>query len=300
MRRLIKGLALMCVAGLVASASAQDVRIEKIDTKIDRGRLGQLTVLGELRIPQKLSGNGDKLPLVLLLPNGGGLDGTGPQYSHALNQRGIATIDLNTLNEMDFMKDIAMALGATRIAVEKFGLDGRRVGIMGFSQGAMESLIASSDVFMTRLTNGIPFRFKAAAALYPACGIVYDSHSAEHMNWKTGRAADSGDRNPYKGMFDKMTGNKILVLAGENEDYEDAPTECPKLVRVLNADNPELAQLTIYPGVGHGWDVPVSRTYSHSAVARKSGTIRHHRFEKTFELSRAAVVEFFVRELQAQ
>ena len=284
-------LAVCFLFGIVSTLTlAQALKIEKFDFKANN-----VTVLGELRIPPQQ--DGAKLPLVFVLPNAGGLDGTGPQYIAALNQRGIATIELNLLAEASWGKNVIMSLAATRVAVDKFGIDPFRVGMMGFSHGAMVSLIAATEHWMKPLLRGSQFRFKAFAVLYPLCSLMNDAHSADYINWKTTRVAESGEKNVHKGLFEQMTGGRLLLLVGEKDDYEDAPVECPKLLDIINKNSPGLARLTIYPGVGHGWDVPSDRTYRDS-VSRKNGTIRHFRYQSTFELSRSAVVDFFAAEFQ--
>lgn len=286
------GLALLAS---VWAVHAQDVRVEKIDFKTSSG----LAVLGELRIPPVTSETNASPPLVLIFPNAGGMDGTGRQYANALNGKGIATIEINPLMEWDQVKNVGMGIAATRFAVEKFGVDRQRVGMMGFSHGAMVSLIASTELWMNRLTRGNPFRFKAFASLYPLCALMSDLHTADYMNWKTMRPVPEGDKNPYKGMFDQLTGGKVLLLAGENEDYEDAPVECTKLQAAMNRNGPPLTHLEVYPNAGHGWDVPVDRTYNHGLLSRKNGQIRHYRHPATFALSLNAVTDFFTKELRA-
>lgn len=288
---------LFALVALLASAhlaSAQQVRIEKIDLKTTNG----ISVLGELRIPVVAteSSTDSKKPLVLVFPNAGGLEGTGPQYIRELNKLGIATAEMNPLMEMDVLKWIGMALGATRFAVENHGIDPKRVGMMGFSQGAMASLVASTEHWMKRLTRGGPFRFKAIASLYAPCSVMSDFHSADFMNWKTARADPSGEKNSYKGMFDQLS-SPVLMLVGENDDYEDVPTECPKLYSTMTANPFNKVTFTIYPGAGHGWDTIKNREYDHG-ISRKSARIRHYRDPKSFELGLKAVTDFFVRELQ--
>lgn len=73
--------------------------MEKFDFKASGAH-----VLGALRVarcalcvaPQL---EGVKPPLVIGLPNAGGLDGAGPQYIAALNQRGVATIELHLVSD---------------------------------------------------------------------------------------------------------------------------------------------------------------------------------------------------------
>ncbi|WP_156404470.1 dienelactone hydrolase family protein [Curvibacter sp. PAE-UM] len=291
MHALVQGMILALSLG-VSVVSAQDIRVEKIDLSQPLPNGPDLKVLAEVRIPKSAV----KLALVLVLPNAGGLDGTGPQYIKALNERGIATAELNPLADDNWIRNVMMSKIVMAQSVRNFGVDPDRIGIMGFSHGAMVSLVASSESLMARVVRPVNLRFRAHAALYPVCSLVYDANRASFMNWKTARPAEGGDPNFYKGMFDKMTGAKTLLLAARNEDYEDAPTACPKLVTDMNASAPGLVDLVIYPDAGHGWDVPASRSYQ-DHISRKNGRIQHTRSQSTFEQSLTAVTDFFVREL---
>jgi dienelactone hydrolase len=271
---------------------AQGVRVEKIDLVVKE--LNDLKVLADVRILDATT----KPALVLVLPNAGGMDGTGPQYIRALNERGIATAEINPLAVDNWAHRIVIAKVTMRYAVQRLGIDPSRIGIMGFSAGGMDSLLAASEPFMNKLAPAIRLRFKAHAALYPLCGVMHDAHIEPYMNWGTATPAKSGDPNFFKGMFDKLTGGKILLLVGQKEDYEDAPTACGVLAQDLNStDAGHTTELVVYPEAGHGWDVPGGgRTYSDKS-SRKSSTIRHYRHQPTFEKSLAAVTEHFVREL---
>ena len=272
------------------NAIAQDIRVEQINLNFEN--LKNLKVLAEVRLPK----SDIKPALVLVLPNLGGLDGTGAQYIKALNERGIATAELNLLTELDWARNVMMSKIVMAHAVRNFGIDPDRIGIMGFSHGAMVSLVASSDFIMSRLIRPNILRFRAHAALYPLCAVLYDANRESFMDWGLARPAKSGEANFFKGMFDKLTGGKTLLLAAKNEDYEDAPTECPKLVADMNAGVPNLVDLTIYPDAGHGWDVPVNRNYIHH-ISRKNSRIQHNRSRSTADKSLTAVTDFFVREL---
>jgi dienelactone hydrolase len=272
------------------NAIAQDIRVEQINLNFEN--LKHLKVLAEVRLPK----SDIKPALVLVLPNLGGLDGTGAQYIKALNERGIATAELNLQADYDWSRNVMMSKIVMAHAVKNFDVDPDRIGIVGFSHGAMVSLVASSDFVMSRLIRPNILRFRAHAALYPVCSVLYDANRESFMDWGLARPAKSGDPNFYKGMFDKLTGGKTLLLAAKNEDYEDAPTECPKLAADMNAGIANLVDLTIYPDAGHGWDVPFNRNYI-AHESRKNSRIQHHRSRSTADKSLIAVTDFFVREL---
>jgi dienelactone hydrolase len=287
--KLIVRAAIVAAAFLTQPVSSQEIVIDKVDFAIPGT---SLTLLGELRIP-KVQGT---LPTVLILHSAGGIDGTGIQYAKALNERGIATMELNFLTNADWFQNAAITKVAILYLSRKYGLDPKRFGSMGFSHGAMVSLVNATEASMKKPAQENPVRFRAHASLYPLCGVMSDAHESE-FQLNLGRVATSGKPNFLRGMFTTMTGAPVLILAGADEDYEDAPVECPKLLGLINSSKPNVASLTVYGGAGHGWDVPNGRTYT-DKYSRKNGTIRHYRSQPTYEKSIKAVVEFFDRELK--
>jgi dienelactone hydrolase len=126
------------------------------------------------------------------------------------------------------------AYSALRFLVRQSFVDPKRVFVVGFSLGGLESLNA---VERGPIEQGAANKFLAAAAFYPVC---------------------TGVNGP-------MTVS-TLILTGEADDWTVADA-CRKLVagqddlgvsRRGAADGPPI-QLIIYPGAFHGFDVPMPR-----------------------------------------
>jgi uncharacterized protein len=270
-------------------AASQEITTEKVDYRIPGT---ELTLRGEVRIPKV---DGPK-STVLILHSAGGIDGTGVQYARALNKRGIATMEIDFSRNLQWYPNAGISKFAILFLSKQYGLDPDRFGSMGFSSGGMVSLVNATEKFMQNAVQGNPVRFRAHAALYPLCALMYDSSQSE-VQLKDGRIPTNGPPNFWRDMFKTMTGAPILLLAGADDDYEDASVECPKLQALINSEKPNLVKLTVYEGAGHGWDVPVNRSYR-DGYSRKNENIRHFRSEATFEKSVKVVVDFFEQELQ--
>lgn len=104
--KLIVRAVIVAAAFLTQPVSSQEIVIDKVDFAIPGT---SLTLLGELRIPKVQ----EILPTVLILHSAGGIDGTGIQYAKALNERGIATMELNFLTNPDWFQNAAV----TKVAI---------------------------------------------------------------------------------------------------------------------------------------------------------------------------------------
>jgi dienelactone hydrolase len=130
---------------------------------------GGVTVNGELRIPAV---SGAKLPAVVVIHGSGGLqDGVGTRYVDALNQAGIATLELDLFPRAGRPATARINLPHTYgslIYLSKHPrIDPARIGVMGFSGGVL-SLISASEELMRAYTGGA-YRFAAHLPVYPVC-----------------------------------------------------------------------------------------------------------------------------------
>lgn len=243
-----------------------------------------------LIIPEGSTG---KVPAVVVLHSGGGIDGTGTPYIEQLNKAGIATLEVDM-----FARGAAIPIrNAVPYTYESFNflashpkIDAARIGIMGFSYGAILSLLsASSDQAASHLSDGR--RFAAHAALYPVCWVHAaiskgepDLRSNETNRDFTGITADT---------YQRTTGSRILLLAGDRDSYDD-PDSCQQFVVSLPDNTKATYKLIVYAGAGHGWDSPHDKNYRHYAAHKgRGGMVNHHGNKDTAAQSRNEVVTFF-------
>ncbi|WP_346286491.1 dienelactone hydrolase family protein [Zoogloea sp.] len=140
---------------------------------------GLLTLKGKLRLPsdcRERHGQG-RLPAVLILHGSSGVDARGDFHAEALNAAGFATL------EVDMWEARGVGTGAARPALPaltyadaftalrflsaRSDIDPARIGVLGFSWGAVISMAAATQNVATAV--GGPLRFKAHAANYPIC-----------------------------------------------------------------------------------------------------------------------------------
>ena len=114
-------------------------------------------------------------------------------------------------------------------------VDGRRIGVMGFSYGAMADLRLASASYMERATppgDG----FQAIIAVYPFCTPI--SNSPQY-------------RAIQNNLYDDIK-TPLLILIGA-EDNETDPIQCAQKARYLEAEGQPVSH-HVYPGVTHAFD----------------------------------------------
>ena len=238
-------------------------------------------VSGELSLP---AGSHEKVPAIVIIHNAGGLaDGTGSQYVEALTQAGMATLELNLFprgaRPPTARINVPHTYGSLIYLATHPRIDASKIGIMGFSWGGVLSLVSASAEF-TQMYTGGKYRFAAHLPLYPACSA--------HIGLLEGK-----NKNYSPSIYQALTGSPVHILAGEKDDYDD-PDSCVTFVQMLPANARRYVNVTVYPGVGHGWDTLEDRQYQ-DPIANKGrgGYVRHYRNRATAEKSKAFAIEFF-------
>lgn len=242
-------------------------------------------VSGDLTMPAGVEG---KVPAVVVIHSAGGFeDSTRHPYVQALNQAGIATLELNLFSSGNRPKTSRMSLphtfGALNYLVQNPQIDAERIGITGFSYGGLLSLLATSKELNETYTKG-NFRFAAHLALYPVCWV--------HL------ASIEGKNPPYpKSVYSELTVAPVHILAGEKDKY-DAPDSCQKFIEALPDAARSQVNLTTYPDATHGWDTHVDKNYKDQASHQgRGGYVEHYRnasvAQKSLDFSR----QFFITHL---
>src|SRR5206468_8328 len=109
-------------------------RVEQVD-----GRFGRPAV------------NGTKVPAVLILHGSGGVDGRGAYYAKALQQAGIATLEITMFApgarpRSGTKATMPYAAAALKWLAAQTEIDGTRLGVMGFSWGGVMTVLMSSEL----------------------------------------------------------------------------------------------------------------------------------------------------------
>jgi carboxymethylenebutenolidase len=123
------------------------------------------------------------------------------------------------------------AYGALRYLRSQPGVIADRIGVQGWSNGAMTVLATMSDQAPGKPASG----FRAALAEYPGCNM-----------------------ESLKGQYRAYA--PLLMLIATN-DEEVNPLTCEKFARSVKAAGSPL-EFRIYPGAGHNYDDPESKAQS--------------------------------------
>lgn len=138
------------------------------------------------------------------------------------------------------------AYGALKYLRSLPGVDGDRIGLMGWSNGGSAALATMADDKPGDMRR---FGFRAAIVFYPGCGLK-----------------KRFDRTGYKAYA------PVRVFMG-TADEEVSPALCEKLVdrgRKLRSN----IELTLYPGATHGFDDPGKRRQGVAANAAATAEVR--------------------------
>lgn len=199
----------------------------------------RLDIPGVLRLPANTEG---KAPAIVLLHGARGIDGTGAHYAQALNEAGIATLEIDLiaprglpttapLTPADIMVD---AYGALDYLAAHPVIDATRIGIAGLGWGGSFAVIAAAEHYVKQSFSG-EARFAAHLALYPMCHLLH------------------GD-GPFSDVVaDSWTQAPILILAAGLSDYESFDS-CPKFLASLPEDKRALVSEHVYQNATFGFD----------------------------------------------
>ncbi len=275
------------------AAAAEEVSFPPLGPPNTPGAMVPAAVPGTLSLPQSAAG---RVPAVVIAHDSAGLMPTGPEsdYVAALNAAGMATlvIDMWTPRQMpsgpaafggdgggdrrpraigDTLPD---AFGALKFLAEHPAIDPQRVGIMGFSWGAMLSVLAMLEPAAERALGAAP-RFAAHSAHYFVCSLFLPGAPAAP-------AAAA-----------RWTPAPLQLQVGGQDDYDNADggASCRRLVETLPPDKRRRVELIVYPDATHAWEQKLPSPISFHDPRR--GSVRITPDAAASAAARAATVAFF-------
>ena len=213
-----------------------------------------LTISGQLRIPALSNdelGTDQGKPAVLVLHGSAGVDTRGNLYIEALNDAGIATLEIDMwaargltggTDRPDFPTlTVPDAFGALKYLSGIPNIDPERIGIMGFSWGGVVTMLAASKSYVNIYGQGL--KFAAHVAHYPVCW-AYNA---------TLPAPFPPPIAPFGLEFGNLT-NPLLIQIGDLDDYDEGGEQCQSLIASLSEEDQEIASVNVYPNAYHAWD----------------------------------------------
>ncbi len=233
-------------------------------------------------------GSTAKVPAVLILHGSGGVDGRGAFYATALQEAGIATLEITMFLKEDRPRagrkaNMPHAAAALKWLAAQPNVDGQRLGVMGFSWGGGMAVLMSSELVQERLGNDVP-KPAAFAPFYPVC---------------SGRIRESvNPQDPFYNAHTRMSATPMLIHVGTLDDYEQGARPCDALVAMWPAAARDHVTVCNVEGATHGFDSqrPARRFYD-ELVHGGGGMVRVFPSPKDADEARRAVVRHFVKNL---
>jgi dienelactone hydrolase len=215
----------------------------------------EVILAGELRLPPRAA---PKVPAVILVHGSGGIGGSTDVWARELNAIGVAAFILDTFSgrgivstvaDQEQLNSLAMMVDAYRALDLLAGhprIRADRIGIMGFSKGAVAAVYSAAERF--RAAHGSrDNRFAAHVGFYTPCNVTFEGDA------KVGSAP-------------------IRMFHGISDDYV-AIQPCRDYAARLKAAGADVA-LTEYPDSQHAFDNPTSPPLLHIANAQSTRNCR--------------------------
>ena len=257
-----------------ASAETANARVEsgvKIqDVSYDvKWKEGTVTVTGELRVPAQAKG---KVPAVLVLHSAGGIDGTGAYHVESFNKAGFATLEIDMFGPRGYSwagglrtdDTLPDTFGGLNFLSRHPAIDPTKIAVTGYSWGGVLAIKSITKANIEKFGKSGQ-RFAAHVAYYPVCFLFMKEYVGDKVYAWIATA-------PW-------TDDPLMILAGETDDYE-GPDTCKQFVAGLPAKKQRQTTLHVYPGAGHGFDIPADRerTYdTRTACFMKGCEVRLYR-----------------------
>lgn len=212
-----------------------------------------ITISGQLRVPDS---DLEKVPAVILLHGSAGVDSRGSFYAKKLNSAGIATFEIDMWaargigggTDRPALPSLTVpdAFNALALLSQHSAIDAANIAVMGFSWGAVISMLSATDSYAEQFGQGQ--KFAAHIAHYPICWAY--NIGIPGIN------------------FQQLTGEPVLIQIGENDDYDEGEAACESLVASLSDDEQEHVSLNVYKNSEHAWDrleapIQVEDPFSH-------------------------------------
>jgi dienelactone hydrolase len=237
----------------------------------------------------KPSGAAKNTPAVLILHGSGGIDARGAFYAKALQEAGIAALEIEMFPPWGRPKtgtraNMPHAAAALKWLSEQPTIKGQRIGVMGFSWGGVMSVMISSEDVQERLGIDVP-KPSALVSFYPVCTTL--------------SRAFQNPKHYYYNFNKRMSAIPMLIFIGTKDDYEEGERTCDALIEMWPTTAREKVTIRYVEGATHGFDSPIYREiYDEYARGGRGGDVKIIPSQKDSAESRDEVVKFFLKNLK--
>jgi len=230
-----------------------------------------------------------KVPAVLILHGSGGVDDRGAFYASALQEAGIATLEITMFQFgrrpiAGPQATMPHASAALRWLGKQPAIDSKRTGVMGFSWGGVMTVLLSSELVQEHLGKDVPKPI-AFAPLYPVCSTI-------------ARMVKNPERACYNAQT-RMGASPMLIHVGTNDDYEEGKRPCDALIAMWPAAAREQVTVHYIEGATHAFDYQkgAGQFYDGLSHGGRGGMVSIVPCPRDANETRKAVVSFFVKHL---
>ncbi len=253
----------------------------------------QIPGLGQVsEVPARFgrpAGSTPKVPAVLILHGAAGVDGRGAFYAKALQEAGIATLEITMFAPGGRPRggpreNLPHAAAALKWLAAQPNINGQRLGVTGFSWGGILSLLMASELAQERMGKDVP-KPAAFAPFYPTCSFTA-------RMWMM-------PQNPLYNAHTRMSATPMLIHVGTRDDYEEGERACDAFIATWPAAAREHVTVRYVEGATHGFDVTKPQQfYDATAYAGRGGMVSFIPSPTDAADARQAIVRFFVEHLK--
>ena len=237
-------IALIASAVLILSPASAGAELINFDSAARVSRIDQIfqgtaeytdRIYGDLQLPSRGSA---PFPAMVIMHSSRGIEASIGHWAALFNEMGVATLVVDSFTprglmehsaeQLSFAAGVVDSLRALRVLQQDARIDSKKIGVVGFSRGAMAAMGSSFERYRDAVLGADAGKFSLHIVFYGECT-----------------------------QYAKTTGSPILTLVGTADDFVN-PDLCRKNTEILRRQG-TTAELVLYEGALHGFDTDFPR-----------------------------------------